>query len=177
MLYAFSKELTLVEEYEDVLTEVMNSFAKQDMLFPFMKDFEGVLALPKEMYIKSFLTYRSNAGHHVDVHYYRKGRKRPDTHTERMREYFSGYYVKDFVLFADEELQFYITDEEDGEVKRVEGACLKLEPCLKGAADSRFAMINQLLACREEKSAGEFEEMLLLYMKDVYLIDKTITKQ
>ena len=177
MLYAFSKELTLVEEYRDVLDEVMNGFAKQDMLFPFMKDFEGVLPLPKEMYIKSFLTYRSKAGHHVNVHYYRKGRQRPDTHTERMREYFSGYYVKDFVLFADEELQFYITDEEDGQTKRVEGDNLKLEKCLKGAADSRFAMINQLLTCREEKSSDEFEEMLLLYMKDVYLIERSMTKQ
>lgn len=175
MLYAFSREPELSKQYMDVIEAVIQRFVKHDMLFPFLKAFDGLVELPKEMYIKTFLVYRSRPGHHVNVHYYRRGPKRPDSHTERMREYFTGYYVKDFVLFDDEELQYYITDEEDGISKRVEAAELELEPYLKGKQESRFSMINQLLQYRKEENKEAFQEMLRLYVKDMYLIDSNMT--
>lgn len=175
MLLACSDSREQSEKVRDVIEAVMQEFVRHDMLFPFFQKFDGLVELPKEMYIKSFLIYRSQPGHHVDVHYYRKGPKRPQSHTERMREYFDGYYVKDFVLFADEELQYYVTDEEDGVVKRIEAEELSLQPYLQGKQESRFAMINQMLTYRDTQNEEAFQEMLRLYIKDLYLIDSNMT--
>ena len=175
LLYGLSTDLEYARNHVDELTDLIQSFIEKDMLFPFMKRFDGIVELPKELYIKSYLIYRSESGHHVDAHYYLRGPKRPETHSERMREYFAGYYVKDFVLFDDDELVYYVTDEFEGETKRVEEKDLPLETYLKGSKDSRYAMINQLLKKRQDGINETLMEMLSLYVKDVYLVETTMT--
>ena len=91
-----------------------------------------------------------------------------------MREYFDGYYVKDFVLFDDEELAYYVTDEDDGETKRIESSKLPLETHLQGINESRFAMINELIKAEKEEQE-EFYEKVKRYQKNVYLIDHNMT--
>ncbi len=181
MLCAFSGNLGIAKENLDVIAKVVDEFCQKDMLFPFMKEFDGLIKLPKEIYIRSYLVYQSEPSHVVNVHYYLKGPKRPDSHTERMREYFEGYYVKDFVLFDDEQLAYYVTDETDEEIKRLESKDVELNRNAgrnkkRELSDaSRFDMINRLLFLREEGQQDEYEDMLRLYIKDLYLIDTNMS--
>lgn len=174
MLHAISREEKDRLKFQTVIQSAMQQLAAKDMVFPFMKAFQGVTELPKELYLKTYLLYRGEPGHQVYVHYYRKGPKRPQAYSERMREYFDGYYVKDFVLFDDEELAYYVTDEDDGETKRIESSKLPLETHLQGINESRFAMINELIKAEKEEQE-EFYEKVKRYQKNVYLIDHNMT--
>lgn len=174
LLKALSCHPDMAGEYRGLVKKIMDDFENQDMIFPFFSEFAGIVDIPGELYVKTFLIYRTDPGHHVDVHYYIKTGGRPEYHTERMREYFCGYFADDFELFDDEELKYYVVDQSEGREKRIESDEVKLSKRLPSAQFSRFEMLNRITQSIDRDIAGAGDD-LRLYIKDQYLVDTNMS--
>ena len=89
-----------------------------------------------------------------------------------MREYFMGYYVKDFVLFDNEEIDYYLTVNDDDKTVRVEQADLPLFRPASGDETSAFSMINRMV--KGLKDEEDIFDKMELYIKNKHILDENM---
>ena len=104
------------------LTDEETSFADynitmlydKSIIFPFYKDFYGKVSLPIHLMDEYYVEYIAEPGCEVKIHYLITSVNEAVKHdgkfiTETMRNVFEGIRIKEFVLFQDELLQYYIS--------------------------------------------------------------------
>ncbi len=172
LLYIYSKNLDQAKEDVNIVTDIIDFFVKKDMLMPFMAAFSDIIEIPEECYVKSFLTYIDSPMKNIDVHIKKRDLRRSESRTERMREYFMGYYVKDFVLFDNEEIDYYLTVNDDDKVVRVEQADLPLYRPASGDETSAFSMINRMV--KGLKDEEDIFDKMELYIKNKHILEENM---
>ncbi|MCR4716747.1 MAG: DUF5717 family protein [Lachnospiraceae bacterium] len=172
LMKAYSERIDRAKEDKEIISTIMAEFVKNDMLFPFFKQFDSILSIPKECYVKSFLIYKGAALDNVEVHYSKRGLRVKEARTERMREYFSGYYVKDFVLFDDEDIDYYITATKDDEVIRIEKDEISFIRPKQSKEKSAFSLVNKMIGL--DYTDDSLYEQMDEYIKNKYLLDENM---
>ena len=82
-----------------------------------------------------------------------------------------GIYVCSFVLFYNETLEYYFTEEAEGEETKSEVMKVSYEPPVT-KYNSTFEQLNEMLALYQEKDAGgeELASLIERYVKKEYMI-------
>lgn len=107
--------------------------------------------LPYQIADKTAVEYRANPQNRVVLHYARHG---TDEYTAvEMKHMCSGVFVKTFVLFSDDEYDYYITEETPKGVIKTPKPVLKCGIAGRNAA-GRFGMLNNIIG----KLAGNADE-------------------
>lgn len=111
--------LKYLSEQEE-LEETDKNFAKlnvtrlydKKMVFPFFKKFYGKFTLPIHIIDEHYVEYKADPECEVTIYYriYGEDGMKPKYIAEKMRDVFEGIRVKEFVLFQDETLEYYITE-------------------------------------------------------------------
>ena len=74
-------------------------------------------------------------------------------------------YFKEFVLFGGETLQYYITEEFDGEERLTEsGTCMRGEE-VEGEQAGRYALINDIILSKNMRDNSTFHSLLEEYYR------------
>ena len=82
-----------------------------------------------------------------------------------MDENYQGVYSSDFVLFYGEKLQYYITEEREGEREPVRSELIERDVTRGGRTDSRYDYLNDMLL-----SESMHDDMSLTDLMDQYMI-------
>lgn len=131
----------------------------QKMIFAFYRNFYGKISLPEHVLDQVYVEYIANPDHDVALHYrIYVGADKGKYAEVKMRNVFAGIHVREFVLFEDERLEYYITEHYNGKDHRSE-----VQEITTGKDDihpdtgSRYAKLNEMMAA---KNSGEDEKLI-----------------
>ena len=144
----------------------LNKLYSQGKIFPFFKDYYGKFPLPIHILDEHYVEYIADPKYEVKIHYLITSVKQDEGEyiTEVMPDIFEGIRVKDFVMFQDEILKYYITEmRPEGEVETLRSSVHFDETMDNERAGSRFHNINMMLIAKEMNDDETLIEMMTDY--------------
>ncbi len=161
------KEVWNVNLIEDLVNEEL----EKKVCFPFFLLFEPVVKNLQSYSDYSFVEYRGNPRGHVVIHYcvehddgvateYRK---------EEMNHLFSGIFVKSFILFCDETVQYYITEENQNMEQLTQSSILTRSEHETECKPWRFTLLNDCIIAKKLGDYTTVESDLISYMEKDFL--------
>ena len=149
-------------------------FIKKGVILPFFKDFEKHFLLPAQLNNKFFIEYITDPRHKVNIHYQIEDQNNEEEFiTETMPNIYMGIHVKEFIVFYNERVQYYITEEnQDGQVNITESVEVKLGEDMELDEDTRFNHLNFMLMAMDMKDEKTMIESIESYIKKGYVISK-----
>ena len=151
----------------------LNRFEQRGMILPFFRDFKGSMRIPQNLYDKYYVEYRTDPKKKVVIHYtFEAARGESGYVAEEMVNVCYGIFVKEFVLFSNESLQYYIVEEdEDGEMI-TESAQVRLAPELTVGEDTKYYQLNEIIAARDLQDETTALKLLDHYVRTDYAISQ-----
>ena len=90
-----------------------------------------------------------------------------------MKDMGYGIFVREFMLFYGETLQYYISEEKDDDYTITESGELRVEPELSGGDETGYHQLNLIITARELNDPKTMIKLLDGYIKDEH-ITKTL---
>ena len=142
--------------------ELLAEYTRRNMLFAFYKRLAPELLLKYHLYDKVFLEYRTNPHSHVVLHYSRD--EDGDTfQQEDMLDVYDGIFVKTFVMFFGETVQYYISEEYANEVEVSESVRIVNNDVYNKNDESRYNLLNQMLISNTLQEETELYQAMKQY--------------
>lgn len=176
LLHHFSKLDRYTEDQKDWITETVGKFMDAGKVLPFYKSFASFIKLPQDVFLKTYLIYKSDPDKNVSVRYaFDTGSRQSLTYkTGRLDEMIPGMYVKEFVVFHGERLVYNVDDDMLGTAYVVESESLKTK-AFNRKDRSRFEIINSMLVNQEMREDNELLESLDVYLNTVHLFEENLS--
>lgn len=148
----------------------IHQFLEKDFILPFFRNFKGKISLPEYICDKYFVRYGSDPNNKVFIYYMIVNNGEEEFIKAEMKNVYMGIYVKEFVLFYNEELQYYITEESDGEEYITQSMVATID-CDIDEDENRYNIINLLLMTKDMKDEKTLVETMEHYIEDQYLAE------
>lgn len=162
---------------KNVMAETIVSFVEgllqNDMYFSFYQKLADIVPQLHYYLDKTFVEYKSEPGARVRIHYILEEDSKDeekDYEIEDMQEMYSGIFVKVFSLFQGENLQYYITEQIDGEEQVTVSNILFGEDLQSTSQTGRFFQINDILVSLAMQDTATALQMTEEYMQQDYCI-------
>lgn len=134
--------------------ELLAEYTRRNMIFSFFKKLDKKLIFKYHLYDKVFIEYYTKSKKRVILHYSRD-EDGENFVTEEMTNVFEGIFVKSFVMFFGELIQYYFSEEGENQVKVSETERIANSDVYSEKDVSRYNLINQMLisnTLQEEES-------------------------
>ena len=167
-----SKVNEIDEKITRTLVVFLKDIANRGMYFGFFKDYSKTITSMHRFLDKTMVEYRAKEGSKAVIHYMIENNMEEQTDyvKEQMHEMYHGIFVKQFVLFFGERLQYYIV-EQNGENETVtESGTISNNDMEQTESESRYSMINDIAISRTLGDYGTMDELLLEYFRKEYLL-------
>ncbi len=177
-MLALLKKLSQADNYTDGEIELidynLHKFIRKGLILPFFKKFQNIITLPSRINDRIFVEYITDSSHKVTIHYRLEGKNSPDEFiAEDMKDVYLGIHMKEFILFYNESIQYYITEEEEeGQVSVTESVNVRLDHNMKLEEDTRYNQINFMLTALEMQDDKTLTESLNSYYKTNHVISE-----
>jgi len=169
--YSFAaKEIWNIE----IIEKLVNEELEKRVCFPFFMSFLPIVGKLQSYSDYSFVEYKGNPKGHVVIHYciehddgvateYRK---------EEMTHLYSGIFVKSFILFCGETVQYYITEENHNMEQLTKSSVLTRSESEAEGKPWRFSALNDCVIAKSLDDYVTVEEDLISYMEKDFLTKK-----
>ncbi len=146
----------------------------KNMIPPFIKDFKcREVIIPQNMLDKYYVEYHADASDKIKIHYMFETNGDNENFTvESMTNIAYGIFVKEFTVFYNEYLQYYITSDTADDGAMLESGEIRLEPTLIGSEETKYQQLNLIITAREMNDEKTVIRMLESYIKNEYRVDK-----
>ncbi len=164
----------MTRKIQGVARMFLADLLEDGVYFAFFKEYVGELPAMDDFVDKTVVEYKTKPGSRVVIHYLiERGRyTESEYRQEEMKDMYGGVYAKAFVLFFGEKLQYYITEEYEGEKKFTESASVGRGDVLYGEGNSRFELINDIAAARMLQDYDTLNCLLEDYYKKKYVVSR-----
>ncbi|MBQ8924374.1 MAG: hypothetical protein IJ053_06215, partial [Lachnospiraceae bacterium] len=171
----FSRLDKFTLEQREWIADTVGKFMDGGKILPFYKSFRSFIKLPQDVFLKTYLIYKSDVGKQIKVKYaFDTGSRQSLSYkTERLDEMIPGMYVKEFVVFHGERLVYEIDEDKEGRSYVVESETLKTKS-FNRKDRSRFEIINSMLVNQEMREDNELLETLDVYFNTVHLFEENL---
>lgn len=143
---------------------------RKGIVLPFFKEYKNVIKLPKRITERYYVEYRTNPRKQVFIHYKLvRNNGGGEYTTELMPNTFLGIHVKEFMLFYNEELHYYISEEQEERVNISDTFVIKFMPD-DMTDDTKYNRINRMLMALESESCDGLLDMMEDYVGKEYII-------
>lgn len=143
---------------------------RKGIILPFFKNYMNLIKLPKRITERCFVEFKTNPKKQVFLHYrilrYGEG---GDYLTECMTNVFLGIHVKEFLLFYNEELQYYVTEELENKVSMTESFSISYED-YASIDNSKYNRINKILRVLDNQDDYILLDMMEDYLEMEYIV-------
>ena len=161
------KELKIIVVY---LREIM----AKGMIFPYFKEYASTITFMHRFADKTIIEYKAPEADSAVIHFMIE--KNESSHNEYskedMRNMYHGIFVKQFVLFFGERLQYYIVENnENGEQLTESGTVTCSDMAHKGSV-SKYDLINDIAIARTLGDNDTMYDLLLEYFKQEHLLNE-----
>lgn len=162
--YAENKKL-INEEISRWLILFLREILDKKLYFPYFREYTDHIAFMRRFEDKTMIEYHAKEGSHVEIHYLveREDQSDGEYQKEEMQDMFHGIFVKQFILFFGERLQYYIT-EKDGEKEQLtESGTLSRNETDAVQKEGRFNLLNDISTGRTLHDYSTMERLLEEY--------------
>lgn len=166
LLKRYSQEEGLTGKQKNFLEYKLSGILRKGIVLPFFRQFGDITELAEEMYDKTFVEYHTDPSRRVVLHY-RIGNDEPFSQTE-MKNVCHGIFTAAFVLFHEEKMQYYITEEYDGQTLITESRTLEPADGTAHEGKSRYDALNLILAAHELRDEAAVMKLLENYIRTEY---------
>lgn len=137
------------EEVLHLVRRFLEYFRIKGIYFPFFKEYAVVLPEAETLLNKTMIEYHAAPDSRVMLHYViEKGEENSSYMTEPMQNMFEGVFVRSFVLFFGETLQYYITEENSGEEQLTESGTISKNDTEGSEGENRYSLLNALAVAK-----------------------------
>ncbi len=170
--YAIEKKSD--EEFdEEIAKAFLKELLNKNIYFPFFFEYEDLLPDMIKFNDKTMLEYRTRPGRHCFVYYRLDSEMDSEYRSKEMREMYEGIYVSAFVLFFGEQLQYYITEESDGEENtHTESGTIQKSDIVKNSSTSRYNIINDIMIGETLQDYETVDKLMKEFYKKRFLCDR-----
>ena len=147
-------------EQSEIADELLALYTEKNIYFAFYRQFEKKLILKYHLYDKFFVEYHAEPKGRIMLHYSFDG---VHYREEELQEVYDGIYVKQFILFFGETVQYYMVESSGGEPKVTESGSISNQNVTENES-SRYGKLNELLL----HEALEETEALKRELKNYY---------
>lgn len=128
----------------DIQDQLLAEFTCRNMNFAFYKKLDQRLVMKYHFYDKVFLEYRANPRKHVVLHY-SMDEDGNEFVAEDMPDVYDGIFVKAFVMFFGDVVQYYISEEYKSQVEVTESNRITNNDVYGQKDVSRYNLLNQMI--------------------------------
>lgn len=149
------------------LTELM----EQGIHLEFFRAYKENERVSQEMSDKTIIEYRANPQAKACIHYVilHENGESDEYSTEYMREVYGGVCFKEFILFFGESLQYYITEERNGQEQLTESGTLQKSDIRDSESDSRYHLVNDIVISKTLQDYDTMDNLLEEYYRKEFL--------
>ena len=154
----------------DIAGKLLEEMMGEGIYLEFFRKFRECRRQQEELADKTILEYRTDTNVKVCVHYatLHENGEADGYRSEYMKEVYGGVFFRDFILFFGESLQYYITEERDGEAQLTESGTLqKAEETEE--EESRYRLINDIAMARSLQDFNTMDDLLEEYYRKEFL--------
>lgn len=169
LLKNFCYRGTLTKEECHFADYNIHQFIERGIVLPFFKGFKDKINLPGYICDKFYVQYIGDPSHKPSIHYRLIEHKKEDFIVEKMKNVYLGIHVKEFVLFYNEELQYYITENTEGEGNITESMVITLDSDIEEEEENKYNAINLMLMTKDIQDEKTLIEMMEQYIKNQYI--------
>ena len=148
----------------DLSRSLMEELSRKGYILSFYQKFADSFKLPYRVADKTVVEYRTDPAHRVVIHYAMEDSN--DFVAMDMKNVSEGIYVKNFILFYGEQLQYYITEESESGETVTESCCIEGSMVSRERPEGRYEMLNEMLACRQLHDTKSLDKQLHIYGVD-----------
>ena len=145
---------------------LLEKYLRQGMRFSFMMKLPKKLKEKYHLYDKYILEYRTVPGQKVILHYCYQDQEEKSV---CMKEMFEGIYTKEFTMFYQDTLKWYVTLEDGTESEPCYHTC---QSTFSVHGVTRYDLINQMIQAQEQKSEEKQRETRERYTSQQYLAEE-----
>ena len=133
--------------------------------------------MENELRDKTIVEYTAKPGAKARIHYVIQKEEGDSGEylSEYMRDVYGGVCTKEFVLFFGETLQYYVTEEADGEEQLTESDSVQKSEMDYVRQESRFDKINDVIISRTMEDYDALDEALEDYYRAEYYNSRLFT--
>ncbi|MBR1391927.1 MAG: hypothetical protein IJ567_10925 [Lachnospiraceae bacterium] len=144
---------------EEIAEKILQELLQKQIYFGFYEKLPEELRERYQLYDRRFVEYRTKPGRHVVIHICRDG----VYEKEDMLEMYHGIYVREYMLFFGEEIQYYISEEENHAAVVTESSRLCCQEIYPRDNASRYDLINEMCFQLEMQEFGKAELLMKRY--------------
>jgi hypothetical protein len=165
LLKEFSTQKQFTDNEIELIDYNLHKFVERGIVLPFFKRFQDVLSLSPGINDRFYIEYISNPANKVTIHYRLQDKKSTNEFiTEEMKDVYLGIYVKDFILFCNESIQYYISEEDSqGQTTITESVNVQLGQDMELEEDTRYNQLNFMLTALEMQDDKTLSECIKNY--------------
>ena len=163
------KDKTLLNE--ELVTRLIEEEIRNDRCFPFFMEYISMVPGLLRFTDRAFVQYKGDNRSRVIIHYSieREADKENEYHRDEMVNLYGGIFVSDFILFSDEAIQYYITEELNNKEMLTQSSVLRQKDDAASGISWRYSLLNEAEIARKMNDYTYSEEMLKEYIKKDYL--------
>lgn len=169
LLKYLAEKGSLTEKQVQIADALLAEYVAKNICFEFYRKFDRKLILKYHLYDKFFLEYHAEPNKRVKVNF--RMDKGP-YQTEDLVEMYDGIYVKEFILFFGETVQYYITEADVIGSAVIESNCISNNDVIENDNQGRYASLNEMLL---QNTLGD-DGVLKRQMKNYYGMTKVTEK-
>jgi len=159
------------QETEKLAEVFLKEMLSEGIRLEFFREYKKLADVQRELADKTIIEYRASSGSKACIHYvllYENGES-DKYQTEYMTDAYGGVCFKEFILFFGESLQYYITEEKNGEERLTESGTLQKSDTGSGEESSRYQMINDIAISKTLEDFDTMDHLLEEYYRKEFL--------
>lgn len=160
----------ITEEDKPLIADFLDGMFRKGICLNFFREFREFGDLIKTMSDKTVIEYRTRPGGRARIHYVvmHENGEADEYLSEYMHDVYGGVCFKDFVLFFGESLQYYITEEVNGEEQLTESGNLQMSDIVGETRSNRYELINDMIISRTLQDYDTMDSLLEEYCHREY---------
>lgn len=168
--YYAENQSEIAPEDKPLIEAFLGEMLGKGIYLNFFRELREFWYLTRVMWDKTIIEYRPRPGGRARIHYVVMGENgEADEYLSKyMEDVCGGVCFKDFVLFFGESLQYYITEEVDGEEQLTESGNLQKSDIGGEEHTNRYEMINDILISRTLQDYDTLDQLLEDYERKDY---------
>ena len=161
------------EEVLQLTKQFLEHFLTKGIYFPFFKEYGAMIPGVEILMDKTMIEYHAKPDSRVVLHYViEKGDENGEYVTEPMVNMYEGIFVRSFVLFFGETLQYYITEENDGNEQLTESATVTKSDTDVSEKETRYTLMNDLVVAKTLQDYTAYHRLCEEYKRKEYMTEE-----
>ena len=160
------KGQSIVKEYPEFyekLQQEVAAFMDKGILLPFFRKYAGNAEVPEELADFLYAEYHTSPKAAVTIHYRLHQEFETEWINEPMRHILGGIFIRTFRLFAGEEIEYYISEQDENGEKTGEKHLLQREEAMDAWPETGVELLNRMNHAIQTEDSQAVNEMICSY--------------